>query len=76
MSWREAAMEKWLCLGSLSVAALMLLIFTLDLFLGIPLGMAAPEGEHPFLEADIFGILASGLARLPGVERLPRRERF
>jgi hypothetical protein len=31
-------MEKWLCWGSIGASALVLILFGLDLFLGIPFG--------------------------------------
>lgn len=48
-------MEKGLCYGALGVAALMLLIFLLDLFAGFPFG------GSPFVVVDVFGVLASGV---------------
>jgi hypothetical protein len=47
-------MDKWLCWGSMGVAGLLLLLFLLDMFLGIPFGGIS-------VVVDIFGILASGL---------------
>ena len=52
------AMEKWLCLLSLGIAALMLLLFILDFFLKVPFGGADLEGMRT---VDILGILASGV---------------
>jgi hypothetical protein len=49
------AMEKYMCYGALGVAAVMLLVFLLDLIVEIPFG------GGPFVVADIFGILASGI---------------
>jgi hypothetical protein len=46
-------MDKWLCWGSMGVAGLLLLLFLLDLFSGIPFG--------GFRVVDVFGILASGV---------------
>ena len=46
-------MEKWLCFGSMGVAGLLLLLFLLDVALGIPFGRT--------VLVDIFGILVSGL---------------
>ena len=48
-------MEKGLCYGALGVAALMLLLFLLDLIAGFPLG------GSPFAAVDVFGILAAGV---------------
>ena len=48
-------MEKGLTYGALGVAALMCLIFLLDLVIGVPFGGAA------FMTVDIFGLLASGI---------------
>jgi len=44
-------MERLLCFGSMGVAGLLLLLFLLDLILGIPFGGAS-------IGVDIFGILA------------------
>ena len=49
------AMEKYMCYGALGVAGLFMLLFLLDLIVGIPFG------GGPFIVGDIFGILASGL---------------
>ena len=55
-------MEKWMCFGSMGVAGLFLLIFILDIAIGIPFSMATPEGQSsPYQMVDIFGILGSGL---------------
>ncbi len=51
---RGQPMEKGLCWGSLSVAALMLIFFALDLVLKIPFGGLSSV-------VDIFAILASGV---------------
>lgn len=50
-------MEKGLCYGALGIAALMLLVFLLDLVAGIPFG----GKENPFTVVDVFGIIASGI---------------
>jgi hypothetical protein len=47
-------MDKWLCWGSMGVAGLLLLLFLLDIPVGIPFGGISPV-------VDVFGILASGL---------------
>jgi hypothetical protein len=49
------AMEKGLCYGALGVAALMLLLFLLDIVAGFPFG------GTPFVVVDVFGIIASGI---------------
>jgi hypothetical protein len=46
-------MEKWLCFGSMGVAALLLLLFILDMALGVPFGRT--------VVVDVFGILVSAL---------------
>jgi hypothetical protein len=48
------SMEKGLCWGSLGVSSLMLLLFILDIALGIPFGGLSSL-------VDIFGILASAV---------------
>jgi hypothetical protein len=55
---KGSSMEKWLCWGSLGVAGLLLLIFLVDLILGVPLFMG--EFGDRFL-VDLLGILACGL---------------
>ena len=51
-------MEKWLCWSSLGVGALMLLVFVLDLAVGVPFGGTSFSG---MLIVDILGILMSAL---------------
>jgi hypothetical protein len=47
-------MEKWLCWGSLGVAGLLVLLFLLDLIIGIPFG-----GIDWYI--NIIGIIACAL---------------
>jgi hypothetical protein len=47
-------MDKWLCWGSMGVAGLLLLLFLLDMFLGLPFGGISKV-------VDVFGLLASGV---------------
>ena len=55
-------MEKWMCLGSLGAAALLLLVFLLDLFMGIPFSSGVPAGKSsPFVIVDIAGVLGSAV---------------
>jgi hypothetical protein len=57
VTWgRGAAMEKKLCIASMSVAALLLLAFVVDIPLGIPFG-----GGSTFLMIDIVGAIVGGL---------------
>ena len=49
------SMEKWLCWGSLGVSGILLILFVLDLVLGIPFGGIG-------WTVNIIGILACGLA--------------
>ena len=49
-------MEKGLCYGALGIAALMLVVFLLDLFAKFPFG-----GWDVFGFVDVFGVLASGI---------------
>jgi hypothetical protein len=53
---RGAAMEKKLCIASLCVAGLLLILFILDIAIGIPFG-----GGSTFMMIDIVGILAGAL---------------
>jgi hypothetical protein len=48
------SMEKWLCWGSLGVAGVLLLLFLLDIILGIPFGGIG-------YIVDGIGIVACGL---------------
>ena len=61
-------MEKWMCFATLGAAALMLLVFLLDLLIGIPFG--GSNGGNPFQYADVFGILASLLVGYLGFNAL------
>ena len=49
-------MEKKLCIASMSVAGVLLLLFVLDLVLGIPFG-----GPPAFILIDIVGLVAGGI---------------
>lgn len=49
-------MEKYMCYGALGVAALMFLLFLLDLVAGFPFG-----GGSAFMLADIFGLIAAAV---------------
>jgi hypothetical protein len=53
---RGAAMEKKLCIASLSIAGLLMVLFILDLILGIPFG-----GPPAFTLIDIVGAIAGAL---------------
>ena len=46
-------MEKGLCYGAMGVAAVMALMFLLDLVAGFPFG------GSPFMIGDVLGLLAS-----------------
>jgi hypothetical protein len=61
-------MEKWMCFAALGVAAVMLIVFLLDLLMGIPFG--GSSGSNPFQIFDIFGILASLLVGYLGFNAL------
>ena len=52
-------MDKILCFGSLGVAILMMLIFVLDLIIGVP--FAPKVGDNPFTFVDVLGFLASAI---------------
>ncbi len=53
-SVKGLSMEKWLCWGSMGIAGFLILMFLLDLILGIPFGQVS-------LIADILGIIAAGV---------------
>ncbi len=48
------SMEKWMCWGALGVSGVVLLLFLLDLFLGMPFGRLS-------VAVDILAVLACGL---------------
>jgi hypothetical protein len=54
------AMEKYMCYGALGVAAVMFLLFLLDLIAGFPFGGGS------FMLADVFGMLASAVVAYLG----------
>lgn len=61
---RGDVMEKWLCVGTMGVAGLLLLVFLLDLVAGVPFSSSTPEGDEsgsPFVLVDIAGVIASGI---------------
>lgn len=53
-------MEKYMCYGALGVAAVMFLLFLLDLVAGFPFGGGS------FMMADVFGLLASAVVAYLG----------
>lgn len=53
-------MEKWLCWGSMGVSGVLLLVFLLDMILGIPFGMG--------WMVNILGILGCGVVGYAGWE--------
>ncbi len=55
---RGLSMEKWLCWGSGGIALLMLLLFVLDLAIGVPFGGTSLSG---MMLVDILGIAMSAL---------------
>lgn len=57
-------MEKYMCYGALGVAGLFMLLFILDLIVGIPFG------GGPFIVGDIFGIIVSGMVGYLGFNAL------
>ncbi len=54
-------MEKWLCLGAMIAAAVILLVYGFDLALGMPFGRAG-------LVQDIVFVIAAGLVLWQGYE--------
>ena len=52
------SMEKWLCWASMGVAGLMLLLFVLDVIVGIPFGGGTLSGMKI---VDIIGIVMSAM---------------
>lgn len=55
-------MEKGMCIGGMVVAGLMLLLFLLDLILGIPFAGTQPAGQSsPYTIPDIIGIISAGV---------------
>ena len=50
-------MEKWLCWGSLGVSGILLIVFLLDIILGIPFNLGGDR-----YVVDSLGLIACGLA--------------
>ncbi len=64
---KGATMEKWMSLGSIVVAAIMFVVFLLDLIAGIPFSEATPPDKgSPFLIVDIGGMIASAVVAYLG----------
>ena len=61
-------MEKALSYGALGVAALMALIFLIDLLLGRPFSNG--EAFGPFMVVDVFGVIASGIVAYLSINSL------
>ena len=57
------SMEKWMCWGALGVAGVLLLLFILDIALGIPFGGLS-------IVVDILGIVVAGLVGYLGWDSL------
>jgi hypothetical protein len=57
-------MEKYMCYAALGVAALMALLFLLDILVEFPFG------GSPFLLVNIFGLLASAIVGYLGFNAL------
>jgi hypothetical protein len=54
-------MEKWFCLGGMGLAGLFLILFLLDLIIGIPFSSTSPTGKNPYFLVDLFGLLSSAI---------------
>ena len=54
-------MEKWMCFGSIGVAAIMLLVFLVDLFVGMPFSNGTTFDDSPFFIVNLVGVVASGI---------------
>lgn len=57
-------MEKGMCYGALGVAALMALLFVLDIVAGIPFG------SGPFITYDVLGLICAGIIGYLGFSSL------
>ena len=57
-------MEKLMCYGAIGVAAVLGLLFLVDLVAGIPFG------RGPFIAYDIIGLLAGGIIGYLGFNAL------
>lgn len=53
-------MQKWLCVGTMVLAALLGVVFLLDLLAGIP--FSGDDPDSPFTLFNIFGFLGSLIA--------------
>ncbi len=54
-------MEKWMCIGSLSVAVIFFLLFLADFIVGFPFSNSTPGYDSPFMLVDLGGILSSAI---------------
>lgn len=59
-------MDKWLCVGSMVVGAVILLLYALDLVLGLPFDHAG--GGWRGYTQDLFFVVAAGLLLWQGYE--------
>lgn len=53
-------MEKWFCFGSMGAAGLVLILFLMDLVMGIPFGGSGL--------IDIFGLITAGIVFFLGFD--------
>ncbi len=58
-------MEKWMCLGAIGVAGLVLILSLMDLFVGYPFSSGNGFNED-FMLFNIGAILASGIVAYLG----------
>ena len=62
-------MEKWLCLGAMIVAGLILFLYGLDLVAGIPFGHAGAKDMHwRGYTQDVLFVLGAALVLWQGWE--------
>ena len=71
---KGSTMEKWMCIGSIGVAVIMLLLFTVDLFMGWPFSNGNAGYDSPFGVVDGAGFVGAGILAYLGLECVPRFE--
>ncbi len=62
-------MEKGLCIGSMIDAGLLLVMFLLDIIIGLPFNRAGAS-PNPFMLVDIGGIIGGGIIGYLGFNAL------
>jgi len=54
-------MEKGMCIGSIAIAAILVLLFIADFIIGFPFGHGTAGYDSPYLLVDLGGLFAAGI---------------